>query len=107
MVPTQSILQFFDVDWDHPAASLNKRILAPFLGRFYGECLEDGEIALEYGPDGFKVAYYNIVFPLRIESYLNFFKNLAYLKKETCRRQSRLYQTSRHPLCLEVDLCER
>ena len=73
---------FFDVDWDHPDASLNKRILAPFLGRFYGECLEDGEIALEYGPDGFKVAYYNIVFPLRIESYLNFFKNLAHLKKK-------------------------
>ncbi len=31
---------FFDVDWDHSAASLNKRMLAPFLGRFYGECLE-------------------------------------------------------------------
>jgi (1->4)-alpha-D-glucan 1-alpha-D-glucosylmutase len=27
---------FFDVDWDDPDASLNKRILAPFLGRFYG-----------------------------------------------------------------------
>ena len=74
--------QFFDVDWDHPAASLNKRILAPFLGRFYGECLEDGEIALQYGPDGFKVAYYNIAFPLRIESYLNLFKNLAHLKRK-------------------------
>jgi (1->4)-alpha-D-glucan 1-alpha-D-glucosylmutase len=74
--------QFFDVDWDHPAASLNKRILAPFLGRFYGECLEAGEITLEYGPDGFKVTYYNIAFPLRIESYLHFFKNLAHLKRK-------------------------
>ncbi|MGB9292396.1 MAG: alpha-amylase family glycosyl hydrolase, partial [Desulfobaccales bacterium] len=55
--------QFFDVDWDYPAASLNKRILAPFLGWFYGECLENGEIALQYGPDGFKVAYYNLAFP--------------------------------------------
>jgi (1->4)-alpha-D-glucan 1-alpha-D-glucosylmutase len=73
---------FFDVDWDHPDASLNKRILAPFLGRFYGECLEDGEIALEYGPDGFRVAYYNIVFPLRIESYLIFFNNLSQLKNK-------------------------
>ena len=74
--------QFFDVNWDYPAASLNKRILAPFLGRFYGECLEDGEIALQYGPDGFKVAYYNIAFPLRIESYLNLFNNLSRLKKK-------------------------
>jgi (1->4)-alpha-D-glucan 1-alpha-D-glucosylmutase len=74
--------QFFDVDWDYPAASLNKRILAPFLGRFYGESLEDGEIALQYGPDGFTAAYYNLAFPLRIESYLNLFSNLSQLKKK-------------------------
>ena len=74
--------QFFDVDWDYPAASLNKRILAPFLGWFYGECLEAGEIALQYGPDGFKVAYYNLAFPVRIESYLNLFKNLSRLKRK-------------------------
>ena len=74
--------QFFDVDWDYPVASLNKRILAPFLGRFYGECLEDGEIALQYGPDGFKTAYYNLAFPLRIESYLNLFGNLSKLKRK-------------------------
>jgi (1->4)-alpha-D-glucan 1-alpha-D-glucosylmutase len=74
--------QFFDVDWDYPAASLNKRILAPFLGRFYGESLEDGEIALQYGPDGFKAAYYNLAFPLRIESYLNLFDNLSRLKRK-------------------------
>jgi (1->4)-alpha-D-glucan 1-alpha-D-glucosylmutase len=73
--------QFFDVDWNYPAASLDKRILAPFLGRFYGECLEDGEIALQYGPDGFKVAYFNLALPLRIESYLNLFSNLSQLKK--------------------------
>ncbi|MDP1761173.1 MAG: malto-oligosyltrehalose synthase, partial [Deltaproteobacteria bacterium] len=75
-------LRFFDVDWDYPAASLNKRILAPFLGRFYGECLEDGEIALQYGPDGFKVAYFNLALPLRIESYLNLFNNFSKLKKK-------------------------
>lgn len=80
--PRSKYFKFFDVDWDHPAASLNKRILAPFLGRFYGECLEDGEIALKYGPDGFKVAYYNIAFPLRIDSYLNVFKDLAQLKRK-------------------------
>ena len=74
--------QYFDVDWDHPAVSLNKRILAPFLGRFYGECLEDGEISVQYGPEGFRASYYNLAFPLRIESYLNFFKNLNHLKRK-------------------------
>ncbi|MGO9121869.1 MAG: malto-oligosyltrehalose synthase [Desulfomonilaceae bacterium] len=71
---------FFDVDWGRPPAGPNKRLLAPFLGKFYGECLEDGEIALIYGPDGFKVAYYDLAFPLRIESYPDLFKNLASLK---------------------------
>ena len=80
--PSSRYFQFFDVDWDYPAANLNKRILAPFLGRFYGECLEDGEIALQYGPDGFKAAYYNLAFPLRIESYLNLFNNLSQLKRK-------------------------
>ncbi|MFA4904747.1 MAG: malto-oligosyltrehalose synthase, partial [Desulfobaccales bacterium] len=79
---TSRYFQFFDVDWDYPAASLNKRILAPFLGWFYGECLENGEIALQYGPNGFQVAYYNLAFPLRIESYLNFFNNLPQLKRK-------------------------
>ncbi len=74
--------QFFDVDWDYPAASLNKRILAPFLSRFYGECLEDGEIALQYGPDGFKAALNNLAFPLRIETYLNLFDDLSPLKRK-------------------------
>jgi len=74
--------KFFDVDWDHPASGLNQRILAPFLGRFFGECLEAGEIALEYGPDGFKMAHYGIVFPLRIESYLDFFQDLSPLRKK-------------------------
>ena len=74
--------QFFDVDWDYPAASLNKRILAPFLGWFYGECREDGEITLQYVPEGFNAAYYNLALPLRIESYLNLFKNLPQLKRQ-------------------------
>lgn len=80
--PGSRYFQFFDVDWDHPAASLNRRMLTPFLGRFYGECLEDGEIVLRYGPDGFKIAYYDLVFPLRIESYSDLFHNLSQLKKK-------------------------
>jgi (1->4)-alpha-D-glucan 1-alpha-D-glucosylmutase len=78
--PSSQHFQFFDVDWGHPPAGPNTRLLAPFLGKFYGECLEDGEIALSYGPDGFSVTYYNLAFPLRIESYVNLFENLPELK---------------------------
>ena len=99
--------QFFDVDWDYPAASLDKRILAPFLGRFYGECLEDGEIALQYGPDGFKVTYYNLAFPLRIESYLNLFNNLSKLKRKLAEDNPDFIKLLGILYCLEDALFER
>jgi (1->4)-alpha-D-glucan 1-alpha-D-glucosylmutase len=61
--------EYFDIDWNHPYESLRGKVLAPFLGKFYGECLENGEIQITYGERGFKVAYYDLRFPLRIESY--------------------------------------
>ncbi len=60
---------YFDVEWDHPYESIRGRFLAPFLGRFYGECLEDGEIQLRYGEHGLTINYYELSFPLRRESY--------------------------------------
>ncbi len=63
-------LRFFDIRWDHPYESIRGRVLAPFLGRFYGECLEHGEIQLKYGEHGFTVCYHDIILPVRIESYL-------------------------------------
>ena len=62
---------FFDIEWNHYYEGIKGRLLAPFLGRFYGECLEDGEIQLSYQEAGFTVSYYNLQFPLKIESYLN------------------------------------
>lgn len=60
---------FFDVEWNHPYESLREKILAPFLGRFYGECLEAGEIRLGFDDGGLHVAYYDLRLPIRIESY--------------------------------------
>jgi len=60
---------FFDVEWDHPYEAIRGRVLAPFLGSFYGESLESSEIRLRYDQNGFSVYYYNMNFPLRIESY--------------------------------------
>ncbi|HPP38195.1 MAG TPA: alpha-amylase family glycosyl hydrolase, partial [Thermosynergistes sp.] len=61
--------RWFDAEWDHPNRALKGRILSPFLGRFYGDALEGCEISLVYGKSGFSVSYYDIVFPLRVESY--------------------------------------
>ncbi len=60
---------YFDIDWDHVYESLQRRLLTPFLGKFYGEALEAGEIKLHYHQNGLSVGYYDMRFPLRIESY--------------------------------------
>jgi (1->4)-alpha-D-glucan 1-alpha-D-glucosylmutase len=67
--PRSQYFHFFDVEWEHPYEGIKGRLLAPFLGGFLGECLEKGEIRLSYGPGGFAFHYFDMAFPLRIESY--------------------------------------
>ncbi len=63
---------FFDVEWEHPYEDFKGKLLTPLLGDFYGNCLERGEITLDYDEDGLTVNYYNLWIPLRIESYAQF-----------------------------------
>lgn len=67
--PHSKYFGFLDVEWDHPYEGIKGRVLAPFLGKYFGECLDDGEIRLHYGPEGFTIHYYNFRLPVRIESY--------------------------------------
>ena len=60
----------YDVEWDHAYPGLRGRLLAPFLGGFYGETLENGEIRLQYDEAGLAVRYYEWKLPVRIESYV-------------------------------------
>lgn len=60
---------FFDIDWQHPYESFQGRLLAPVLGKFYSEALEDGEISLTFDEDGLAVKYYDWRFPLWLETY--------------------------------------
>ena len=77
---------FFYIDWNHPYESIRGKLLAPFLGRFYGESLENGEIKLRYDDRGLTINYYNLRFPLKIESYVNVFTHkLGALKRELGR----------------------
>ncbi len=61
---------FFDIEWNHPDESMKGRLLAPFLGRPYGDALEDGEIQLTFAPGGFCINYGGLELPVRIGSYL-------------------------------------
>ena len=67
--PHSKYFRFFDVEWDHPYGGIKGRVLAPFLGRFFGECLDSGEIYLRYGQEGFTIHYYDFKLPIRLESY--------------------------------------
>jgi (1->4)-alpha-D-glucan 1-alpha-D-glucosylmutase len=68
--PASPYYNFFDILWDHPYPSLQNRLLAPFLGRFYGEALESKEIQITYGPNGFSIRYFEHEFPIKIDTYL-------------------------------------
>ena len=73
---------FFDIDWQHPYESMRGKVLAPFLGGFYGECLEKGEIALHYDRYGLGVRYFSLQLPVNLESYSEVLtQNLNLLRK--------------------------
>ncbi len=67
--PRSQFYSFFDIDWEHSYENIRGRVMAPFLGRFFGETLEDGEITLSYGPQGLTIHYFDLAFPLAIDSY--------------------------------------
>ena len=64
---------FFDIDWGHHHAGMKGRILAPFLGKYYQEALENGEIKLSYDEEGLSINYYETRLPVKIESYADVF----------------------------------
>ncbi|HZW13436.1 MAG TPA: malto-oligosyltrehalose synthase [Noviherbaspirillum sp.] len=62
---------WFDIDW-HPAdESLHNKVMAPFLGKPYGEALATGEIELQYNAarGKFFAAYYSHCFPISPADY--------------------------------------
>jgi (1->4)-alpha-D-glucan 1-alpha-D-glucosylmutase len=60
----------FDVDWEVSDPALRHRVLAPFLGKPYGEALAAGELQLQFDhSDGrFFIAYFDHRFPVAPES---------------------------------------
>ncbi len=80
--PESRYVNFFDIDWNHRDESLRGKVLAPFLGSFLGKCLEDGEIRLDFSDGAFSLRYYELILPVRLESYATILAfNLATLRK--------------------------
>ncbi len=55
---------FFDVDWNPPQRALEHRLSLPVLGDSYRKVLENQELELVYGKNGFAVRYYETLFPV-------------------------------------------
>lgn len=78
---------FFDIEWNHAYEVFRGKVLAPLLGNFYGECLENGEIQLAYDETGLSINYYALKLPVRIESYSQFItQNLGQLARSLGRK---------------------
>ncbi|HEY4042657.1 MAG TPA: malto-oligosyltrehalose synthase [Rhodopila sp.] len=61
---------FFDVDWETNDPDLRGKVLAPFLGKPYGEALEAGEIRLvETASAGPVIRYFDNEFPIDPTDY--------------------------------------
>src|SRR5262245_7492221 len=71
--PASPYFDYFDIDWTHPYEGIRGKILAPFLGGFYGACLENGDITLRYDQDGLSINYFTLKLPVVIDSYGNVF----------------------------------
>lgn len=56
---------FFDIDWNVADPALHGKVLAPYLGKPYGEALAAGEIRLEHhAARGWEARYFGHAFPI-------------------------------------------
>ncbi len=60
---------YFDIDWTPLEDSLQGKVLLPFLGKPYGQCLDDGEISLVKYGSSFRASYGEHNFALAPISY--------------------------------------
>ncbi len=85
--PNSEYLKYFDILWNSPLGNSDDPILAPLLGDFYGSCLENGEIQLNYDSTSLSINYHDLKIPLKLESYATFLThNLGQLRKVLGRK---------------------
>ena len=92
--------EYFDIDWDPPDASLRGRMLAPFLGSPYGECLMNKELTLQFDPEDGRlfVGYYTHRFPINPRDYPSVLLTEGGPLEEPARAFGELSTTSREAM---------
>ncbi|OWW22387.1 malto-oligosyltrehalose synthase [Noviherbaspirillum denitrificans] len=71
--------RWFDIDWKPADETLHGKVMAPFLGKPYGDVLNAGEITLQYDETRgkFFIAYYAHRFPVSPADYGSLLRSAA------------------------------
>jgi (1->4)-alpha-D-glucan 1-alpha-D-glucosylmutase len=67
--PDSPFASYFDIDWKPPSRTLENKLLLPFLGRSFGDILNDGELRIDWRDGRFVLQYGEQVFPIAPGSY--------------------------------------
>jgi (1->4)-alpha-D-glucan 1-alpha-D-glucosylmutase len=67
--PDSAFSSYFDIDWRSPSRTLEGKLLLPFLGRPFGEVLNDGELKISLQDGRFYLHYWEQTFPMSPASY--------------------------------------
>ncbi len=68
--PDSPFASYFDIDWKPPSRTLENKLLLPFLGRPFGDILNDGELRIDWRDGRFVLQYGEQVFPIAPNSYI-------------------------------------
>jgi (1->4)-alpha-D-glucan 1-alpha-D-glucosylmutase len=62
--PDSSFASHFDINWRTPSRVLENKLLLPFLGKPFGEVLDDGEMRIDYDDGRFLLQCQGQTFPI-------------------------------------------
>ena len=68
--PSSVYANFFDIDWEPVKKELKDKILLPILGDQYGKVLDGQELKLNFKGGAFFLHYYEHIFPIRPQTYI-------------------------------------
>ncbi len=68
--PDSPFASYFDIDWKPPSRTLENKLLLPFLGRPFGDVLNDGELHLGWQGSRFILQYGEQLFPIAPTTYM-------------------------------------
>ena len=61
--------EYFDIYKNHPDANLTNKLMLPFFGKPLDQLINDFELSVSFGKDGFKLHYFENEYPVSVPAY--------------------------------------